>query len=71
MENKDPEMDLEFNKKVLFYFDDDIGTYQYAPGHPMKPFRVAMTNEIVKNYGLYPKLDIYDNDFSNNYIKEY
>jgi hypothetical protein len=43
----------------------------------MKPFRVAMTNELVKNYGLYDKLDIYvfymelkDNDFCDNHINE-
>ena len=47
------------NKKVLYYHDDIIGTYQYASGHPMKPFRVAMTNELVQEYGLYKKLDIY------------
>jgi len=46
-------------KKVLYYHDDVIGTFQYAPGHPMKPFRVAMTNELVKSYGLYDKLDIF------------
>ena len=49
------------NKKVLYYDDDIIGTYQYASGHPMKPFRVAMTNELVYEYGLYKKLDIYVN----------
>ncbi len=43
----------------------------------MKPFRVAMTNDLVRNYGLYPKLDIFvivellkDNDFASEYLKE-
>jgi hypothetical protein len=44
----------------------------------MKPFRVAMTNDLVKNYGLYPKLDIFvilllwwkDNVFQEEYLKE-
>jgi hypothetical protein len=52
---------LSNNKKVLYYHDDIIGTYQYASGHPMNPFRVAMTNELVYEYGLYKKLDIYVN----------
>ena len=29
-----------------------IGTYHYAFAHPMKPLRVAMTDEIVKKYQL-------------------
>lgn len=29
-----------------------IGTYHYAFAHPMKPLRVAMTDEIVKKYEL-------------------
>jgi acetoin utilization deacetylase AcuC-like enzyme len=29
-----------------------IGTYHYAYAHPMKPLRVAMTDEIVKKYEL-------------------
>ena len=45
--------------KVLYFYDDIMGTYQYSTGHPMKPFRVAMTNELVKSYGLLEKLDTY------------
>ena len=44
------------NKKVLYYHYDIIGTYQYASGHPMKHFRVAMANELVYEYGLYKNL---------------
>jgi hypothetical protein len=41
------------NKAVVSYFyDDDIGNYQYNVGHPMKPFRVKMTDELIKVYGL-------------------
>jgi len=29
-----------------------IGTYHYAYAHPMKPLRVAMTDEIVRKYQL-------------------
>lgn len=45
--------------RVLYFYDDIMGTFQYSTGHPMKPFRVAMTNELVKAYGLTDKLDIY------------
>ena len=39
-------------KDVVYYFDEMIGTYHYAFAHPMKPLRVAMTDEIVKKYEL-------------------
>ena len=39
-------------KDVVYYFDEMIGTYHYAFAHPMKPLRVAMTDEIVRKYQL-------------------
>ena len=39
-------------KDVVYYFDEMVGTYHYAFAHPMKPLRVAMTDEIVKKYQL-------------------
>lgn len=50
-------MNYSFNKKVLFYYDDIIGTFQYTPGHPMKPFRLPMTQELIKAYNLNSRLD--------------
>ena len=43
---------MDFKKDVVYYFDDMVGTYHYAFAHPMKPLRVAMTDEIVKKYSL-------------------
>jgi acetoin utilization deacetylase AcuC-like enzyme len=43
---------MNFKKDVVYYFDEMIGTYHYAYAHPMKPLRVAMTNEIVQKYEL-------------------
>lgn len=37
---------------VTYYYDDDVGNYQYNQGHPMKPFRIRMTDEMIKAYGL-------------------
>jgi histone deacetylase 1/2 len=40
-------------KKVVSYFyEDDVGNYMYKQEHPMKPFRVRMTNELICAYGL-------------------
>ena len=39
-------------KNVVYYFDEMIGTYHYAYAHPLKPLRTAMTDEIVRKYGM-------------------
>jgi histone deacetylase 1/2 len=49
---------MEFKKNVVYYYDDMIGTFNYSVGHPMKPLRVAMTDELIRKYELYPKMDV-------------
>ncbi len=45
------------NKPVVSYFyDEDLGNFQYGVGHPMKPFRVKMTDEMIKAYGMDEKM---------------
>lgn len=39
----------------------DIGNYYYGQGHPMKPHRIRMTHNLLLNYGLYRKMEIYVN----------
>lgn len=46
-------------KKVCYYYDVDIGNYYYGQGHPMKPHRIRMTHNLILNYGLYRKMEIY------------
>lgn len=47
------EEEINFSaKKVAYYFDDNLGCFNYAPGHPMKPLRVAMTDNLIKEYKL-------------------
>lgn len=36
----------------------------------MKPIRVSMTDALVRNYGLYQHMDIYDDSFNNGYFRE-
>ena len=40
-------------------FVGDIGNYYYGQGHPMKPHRIRMTHNLLLNYGLYRKMEIY------------
>jgi len=44
--------------KTCYFYDADIGNY-YFGGHPMKPIRIKMTHNLMCNYGLYKKMEIY------------
>lgn len=44
---------------MQFFFSGDIGNYYYGQGHPMKPHRIRMTHNLLLNYGLYRKMEIY------------
>ncbi len=37
----------------------EIGNYYYGQGHPMKPQRIRMTHNLLLNYGLYRKMEVY------------
>jgi len=57
---------ISINSKNLFnliyqctFFTGDIGNYYYGQGHPMKPHRIRMTHNLLLNYGLYRKMEIY------------
>ena len=44
---------------LMLQFLGDIGNYYYGQGHPMKPHRIRMTHNLLLNYGLYRKMEIY------------
>lgn len=46
-------------KRVAYYYDHDVGNFSYGLGHPMKPHRMRMTHNLVTNYGLHKKMDIF------------
>ena len=37
----------------------NVGNYYYGSGHPMKPHRIRMTHNLLINYGMYKKMQIY------------
>ena len=54
-------------KKVAYFYDsnyfnllDKIGQYYYGEQHPMKPIRIKMAHQLIVNYGLYRKMDVYE-----------
>ena len=38
---------------------EEVGNYNYGPGHPMKPHRIRMVHSLLVNYGVYRHLNIY------------
>ena len=46
-------------RRVAYFYDEDIGNFYYGAGHPMKPHRIRMTHNLVVNYGLYKKMEIF------------
>lgn len=53
-----------FTIRWIRLISGDIGNYYYGQGHPMKPHRIRMTHNLLLNYGLYRKMEIYVNNFS-------
>ncbi|CAM9844959.1 unnamed protein product [Chrysoparadoxa australica] len=45
--------------RISYFYDSEIGNYHYGQGHPMKPHRVRMTHNLVVNYNLYQKMQIF------------
>ena len=37
---------------MAYFYDSDIGNYEYASGHPMKPHRMRMVHSLINAYGL-------------------
>jgi histone deacetylase 1/2 len=52
-------------KNIGYFFDEEIGMYTFKRGHPMRPFRVKVTDELIKAYGMDQMMTCYD---SNNYL---
>ncbi len=48
---------------TLRFRADEIGNFYYGSGHPMKPHRVRMAHNLILNYGLYKKMEIYVSAF--------
>ncbi len=38
--------------KTAFIYSEDFAKYDYGRGHPLKPFRLKLTYELIKAYGL-------------------
>ena len=44
--------------QVSYFYDPNIGSYYYGPGHPMKPHRIRMTQSLILHYGLFNMMEV-------------
>jgi acetoin utilization protein AcuC len=44
--------------KTAFIYSEDFAKFDYGPGHPLKPFRLKLTYELIKAYGLFSLPDV-------------
>ncbi|KAK9476430.1 hypothetical protein V1514DRAFT_336960 [Lipomyces japonicus] len=47
------------NLRVSYHNNEDVSRYHFGSRHPMKPFRLMLTDHLVLGYGLHDKMDFY------------
>jgi len=45
--------------RVAYFYDNNVGNFYYGANHPMKPHRLALTHNLILNYGLYKKMQVF------------
>ncbi|PKY16015.1 histone deacetylase-3 [Rhizophagus irregularis] len=45
--------------RVSYFHHKDVGNFHFGLQHPMKPHRLALTNNLVLSYGLHKKMTVY------------
>lgn len=46
--------------RVSYHFNPKVSNYHYGVRHPMKPFRLMLTDHLVSSYGLHKIMDLYE-----------
>lgn len=56
---------------MTIYLKNNMNTFDFGTSHPMKPFRIDLTNESIIKYDLYPFMKIFnsENASKNNMIE--
>lgn len=49
--------------RVSYFYDSKVGQFYYGQEHPMKPFRIKMAHQLIVNYELYRKMNVYVSAF--------
>ncbi|CAI8503075.1 hypothetical protein ACO0OL_003075 [Hanseniaspora opuntiae] len=58
---------LTHKTRVSYHRNADTANYHYGPFHPMKPFRLRLTDNLVTGYGLHNVMDLYEVDLEQNH----
>jgi len=45
--------------RVCYFYDHNVGEFDYGFGHPMKPLRNKLVHHLIMEYGIYKRLNIY------------
>ncbi|GMG40213.1 unnamed protein product [Ambrosiozyma monospora] len=48
-----------YTPRVSYHYNPDVSRYHYGVRHPMKPFRLMLTDHLVISYKLYEQMDLY------------
>lgn len=51
--------------RIGYYFDEEIGIYTFKKGHPMRPLRMKITDELIRAYGLDQLMKTFDSSSIN------
>lgn len=46
--------------RVSLHFNPKVSHYHYGVNHPMKPFRLMLTDHLISGYGLHKIMDLYE-----------
>ena len=44
--------------KVVYFYDESIGDFNYGDNHCMKPLRLKMTHELIHQYDLLQHMEV-------------
>lgn len=47
------------NRSVVYIHEPSVALHHYGPGHPMKPYRLALTHDLILSYGLHERMKVY------------
>lgn len=48
-----------YKPKVSYHYNEEITRFHFGSHHPMKPFRLMLTDHLVLAYGLHEKMELY------------
>ncbi|SCW01077.1 LAFE_0D04566g1_1 [Lachancea fermentati] len=54
------EFGADYSPNVSYHFNADVSQFHYGVKHPMKPFRLMLTDHLVSSYGLHKIMDLYE-----------